>query len=34
MDAKLLVHTYMDSEPWVEAWQLPTGELKVIQHIT
>jgi hypothetical protein len=34
LDAKLLVHTYMDSEPWVEAWQLPSGEMKVIQRIT
>jgi hypothetical protein len=34
VDAKLLVHTYMDSEPWVEAWQLPSGEMKVIQRIT
>jgi hypothetical protein len=34
LDARLLVHTYMDSEPWVEAWRLPSGELKVIQRIT
>lgn len=34
LDAKLLVHTYMNSEPWVEAWQLPSGEMKVIQRIT
>jgi hypothetical protein len=34
LDAKLLVHTYMDSEPWVEAWQLPFGAMKVIQRIT
>jgi hypothetical protein len=34
LDAKLLVHTYMDSEPWVEAWQLPSGGMKVIQRIT
>jgi hypothetical protein len=34
IDAKLLVHTYMDSEPWVEAWQLPSGEMKVIRRIT
>jgi hypothetical protein len=34
LDAKLLVHTYMDSEPWVEAWQLPSGNFKVIQRIT
>jgi hypothetical protein len=34
LDSKLLVHTYMGSEPWVEAWQLPSGEMKVIQRIT
>jgi hypothetical protein len=34
LDAKLVMHTYMDSEPWVEAWQLPSGEMKVIQRIT
>lgn len=34
LDAKLLVHTYMDSEPWVEAWQLPSGQMKVIQRVT
>ena len=34
LDAKLLVHTYMDSEPWVEAWQLASGEFRVIQRIT
>lgn len=34
LDANLLVQTYMDSEPWVEAWQLASGELKVIQRIT
>jgi hypothetical protein len=34
VEAKLLVHTYMDSEPWVEAWQLPSGGFKVIQRIT
>ncbi len=34
LDATLLVHTYMDSEPWVEAWELPSGEMKVIQRIT
>jgi hypothetical protein len=28
------VHTYMDSEPWIEAWQLSSGEVKVIQRIT
>jgi hypothetical protein len=34
LDAKLLVQTYHESEPWVEAWQMPSGELKVIQRIT
>jgi hypothetical protein len=34
LGAKLLVHTYKDSEPWVEAWQLPSGQFKVIQRIT
>jgi hypothetical protein len=34
LDAKLLVQTYMDSEPWVEAWRLPSGEFKVIRRIT
>jgi hypothetical protein len=34
LDAKLLVHTYMDSEPWLEAWQFASGEMRVIQRIT
>jgi hypothetical protein len=34
LDAKLLVLTYKDSEPWVEAWQMSSGEFKVIQRIT
>jgi hypothetical protein len=34
LDAKLLVQTYKDSEPWVEAWQLPSRQFKVIQRIT
>jgi hypothetical protein len=34
LDAKLLVHTYEEAEPWIEAWQMPTGEFKVIQRIT
>jgi hypothetical protein len=34
LDAKLLVQTYRDSEPWVEAWRLASGELKVLQRIT
>lgn len=32
--AKLLVTTLRDSEPWVEAFQLPDGDFKVIQRIT
>jgi hypothetical protein len=31
---QLLVLTLRDSEPWVEAWRLQTGEFKVIQRIT
>jgi hypothetical protein len=34
MDEKLLVQTFMDSEPWVEAWELRSGSFKVIQRIT
>lgn len=34
IEATLLVHTYRDAEPWVEAWQLPDGRLDVIQRIT
>ena len=34
VDEKLLVQTYMDSEPWVEAWELRSGSFKVIQRIT
>ena len=32
--AKLLVTTIRDSEPWVEAFQMPDGDFKVIQRIT
>ena len=32
--AKLLVTTIRDSEPWVEAFQMPDGSFKVIQRIT
>lgn len=32
--AKLLVTTVRDSEPWVEAFQMPDGDFKVIQRIT
>jgi len=34
LDATLLIQTYMESEPWVEAWQLPSGRMQVIQRIT
>jgi hypothetical protein len=34
VDNTLLVQTYMDSEPWIEVWQEPSGELKVIERIT
>lgn len=33
-DAKLLVQTYAESEPWVEVRLLPSGQFEVIQHIT
>jgi len=32
--AKLLVTTIRDSEPWVEAFQMPDGDFKVCQRIT
>jgi hypothetical protein len=32
--AKLLLTTFRDSEPWVELFQLPNGDYKVIQRIT
>jgi hypothetical protein len=31
---KLLIQTYAESEPWVEVWELPSGQFKVIQRIT
>ena len=34
MDEHLMVLTFRDSEPWVEAWRLRTGEFKVLQRIT
>jgi hypothetical protein len=34
VDERLLVQTYMDSEPWVEAWELRSGAFKIIQRIT
>lgn len=32
--ATLLLTTFRDSEPWVEVFELPNGEYKVIQRIT
>ncbi len=32
--AKLLITTIRDSEPWVEAFQMPDGDYKVFQRIT
>jgi len=32
--AKLLLTTVRDSEPWVEVFQMPEGDYKVIQRIT
>jgi len=34
MDEHLMVLTFRDSEPWVEAWRLRTGEFKVLRRIT
>jgi hypothetical protein len=34
IDERLIVTTYRDSEPWVEAWSTQRGEFKVIQRIT
>jgi hypothetical protein len=34
MDEQLLVLTVHDSEPWVEAWRLRSGQFKVVQRIT
>jgi hypothetical protein len=34
VDEQLLVLTIHDSEPWVEAWRLRNGLIKVIQRIT
>jgi len=33
-DAKLLVTTVRDAEPWVEVFQLPDGDIKVIERCT
>ena len=34
VDEQLMVLTVKDSEPWVEAWCLRSGQFKVIQRIT
>ena len=34
IDETLLVHTYRDSEPWLEVWKMRNGQLKVIERIT
>ena len=34
VSAKLLITTLRDSEPWVEAFQMPDGSYKVLQRIT
>lgn len=34
LDENLLIQTFMDSEPWIEVWQLRSGEFKVIQRMT
>ena len=34
IDENLMVLTIRDSEPWVEAWRIKSGEFKVIQRIT
>ena len=34
LEERLLVHTYMDAEPWLEAWHLRSGGYRVIQRIT
>jgi hypothetical protein len=31
---KLVLWTFKDSEPWLEVWQRPSGELHVIPRIT
>jgi hypothetical protein len=34
IDEQLMILTFRDSEPWVEAWRLRNGGYKVIQRIT
>jgi hypothetical protein len=34
IDEKLTVFTIRDSEPWVEAWRIGSGQFKVIQRTT
>ena len=34
IDEQLIALTIRDSEPWVEAWRIKSGEFKVIQRIT
>ena len=33
IDEHLMILTVRDSEPWVEAWRMRTGEFRVIQRI-
>lgn len=34
LDAKLMILTLRDAEPWIEVWRLKSGEFKVIQRTT
>jgi hypothetical protein len=34
MDEQLMILTFQDSEPWVEAWRLGNGQFRVIQRVT
>lgn len=34
LEDRLMILTIRDAEPWVEAWQLPTGGFRVIQRVT
>lgn len=34
IDEQLMIFTIRDSEPWVEAWRMRTGQFRVIQRIT
>ena len=34
IDEQLMVLTFRNSEPWVEAWRMKSGDFKVIQRIT